>query len=365
MIDHRRFPYHSYPSSWYQVAWSDELVEGETQARRYFDRDLVVYRGESGTAFMFDAHCPHLGAHIGVGGTVVGDEVQCPFHGWRFDAQGVNCLIPYADKPNRSRLIFKWPVVERGGLVLAWYDKYGRPPAWIPEPLPELDAEPERFPAGGRFRHSWPKVRLKPQFIIENLVDAAHQKYVHGAHDVPTIERCEPEGPKFHVNQRVEFGKGKKKTWLTPDGTPVSAVFRTEAWGLGFAVARFELDEAIHVQTVTPIDGEFCESRATVILTQKDVENGRPTEQAERRFRHECKQFENDLPIWENQWFVHPAPFPAGESNRFHAMRRWSTQFYPEAEPGHFGRFRELDDDGGVIETGEAPRGEPTKVGAV
>jgi 3-ketosteroid 9alpha-monooxygenase subunit A len=339
-VDHRRFPYHTFPTGWYQVAFSDEL-SATAIPKRYFERDVVLYRGESGQAYVFDAHCPHLGAHIGYGGTVVGDEIACPFHGWRFDADGVNCLIPYAERPNRSRLLFKWDVVERAGMVLAWYDALRRPPSWLPDPLPEVEADPERFPEAARFRRTWERVRLKPQFIIENLVDAAHQKYVHGAHEVPEIVDIEPDGPRFRVHNVIKFGEGKAKTWLTQDGRPRIAALKTEASGLGIAVARFELDQAIHVQTVTPIDHEYCESTAYVLLTGSDVIDREPSEAARRRFAHECKQFDRDVPIWEHQIFVHPAPFPAGESKRFHTVRRWATQFYPEALEGHFGKFKE------------------------
>ena len=50
-----------------------------------------------------EAHCKHLGAHIGHGGKVVGDCVECPFHGWRWGPDGTNRYIPYQpDRPNRG-----------------------------------------------------------------------------------------------------------------------------------------------------------------------------------------------------------------------------------------------------------------------
>jgi len=38
---------------------------------------------------------------------------------------------------------------------------------------------------------------------------------------------------------------------------------------------------------------------------------------------------------------VHPAPFPELERERFTVLRNWCTQFYPEAAPVDFGRFKE------------------------
>ena len=70
---------------------------------------------------MLDAYCPHLGADIAVGGTVIEECVTCPFHGWRFDATGHNVEIPYAKSVNRTAKLHAWPTVERAGIVFVWY----------------------------------------------------------------------------------------------------------------------------------------------------------------------------------------------------------------------------------------------------
>jgi len=64
----------------------------------YAGKDLVVWRGDSGTAYVADAFCPHLGAHLGVNGTVSGECIECPFHSWAFEGcTGKLVNIPYAD----------------------------------------------------------------------------------------------------------------------------------------------------------------------------------------------------------------------------------------------------------------------------
>ena len=45
---------------------------------------------------VLDAYCQHLGGHLGVGGTVVGDEIKCPWHAWQWRQDGTNSLIPYS-----------------------------------------------------------------------------------------------------------------------------------------------------------------------------------------------------------------------------------------------------------------------------
>ena len=63
-----------YARGWFVVAWAAELPPGEVRPLRYFGGHQVLFRTESGAVQMLDAHCPHLGAHLGHGGGVTGDE---------------------------------------------------------------------------------------------------------------------------------------------------------------------------------------------------------------------------------------------------------------------------------------------------
>ena len=87
-----------FPLGWFPAMLSEELAAGEVRPLRYFGRDLVIWRGEDGRARMLDAHCRHLGAHMGHGGRVVGELLECPFHAWRYDGHGVVAQIPYAER---------------------------------------------------------------------------------------------------------------------------------------------------------------------------------------------------------------------------------------------------------------------------
>ena len=90
---------------WYSVARSHELLVGEVKSVEALDRELVLYRTRSGVPVLQDAFCPHLGAHLGVQGRVVGESIRCPFHGWRYDVDGQCVEIPYCEEiPDRARL---------------------------------------------------------------------------------------------------------------------------------------------------------------------------------------------------------------------------------------------------------------------
>jgi len=67
---------------------------------------------------VLDAHCAHLGAHLGVGGTVAGDDIICPFHHWRWSCEGCTVDIPYSERTTQQKRIGTWPVREVEPFVL-------------------------------------------------------------------------------------------------------------------------------------------------------------------------------------------------------------------------------------------------------
>ena len=141
-----RFPFDPFPRSWYLVAWSDELPPGAVLPLTYFGRELVLFRtaeaegqGQGrGRAVVLDAYCPHLGAHLGHGGVVCGETLQCPFHGWRFDAAGQCVKVPHAGRVPPLAETRAWPVHETNGMILVYYDPEGAAPGWTVPEIPEV-----------------------------------------------------------------------------------------------------------------------------------------------------------------------------------------------------------------------------------
>ena len=134
-----RFPMPAFPDGWFQVAYGHEVPPGEVVPLHYFGEQLICYRDSTGEVVVLDAYCPHQGADIGVGGTVEGDCVKCPFHGWLFDRTGANVEIPYARSVNRTARLRRWPAVERAGCIFVWHSTAGHPPGWELPSVPEFD----------------------------------------------------------------------------------------------------------------------------------------------------------------------------------------------------------------------------------
>ena len=113
--EHTELPY---PNGWFGVAFSRDLIPGEVKSVHYFGEDLVVFRNRSGEPRVVDAYCPHLGAHLGEGGRVIGDSIRCPFHGWQYDGSTGECVrIPYCERIPSAARVRAWQVQEKNGMI--------------------------------------------------------------------------------------------------------------------------------------------------------------------------------------------------------------------------------------------------------
>ncbi len=111
MVSGLRFPDYPYPRGWYQIGYTSQLDNGEPLPVHYFGEDLVAFKGESGKLGVLTSYCQHMGMNLAVRGKIIGDDIRCPWHGWQWDGDGRNTLIPYSKekcKPNVR--IRSWPV---------------------------------------------------------------------------------------------------------------------------------------------------------------------------------------------------------------------------------------------------------------
>ena len=313
-----RYPMSPYPDGWFQVAWSDELAAGRVEALHCFGRDYVLYRGSDGRPRVFDAHCPHLGAHLGHGGQVDGDGIRCPFHAWVFDGSGECRSIPYCDRIPPSARLHAHPVVERNGLVMLWHHAAGAPPAWD---VPHL-AELEDAGWGPVAKRRW-KIRTHNQDMAENAVDRAHFRYVHGTLSVPET-RAVAEGPCLHVHSTMMLG--------TPMGE-VEGTIESRSWGFGLGHVSFRgIVETSLVSSVTPLDGEFVDVRFSFRV--RSLGNPRTDAGVGKALIADIeKQMREDIPIWEHKAFL-ARPALCEADGPIGAFRQWSRQFYSEAPEG-------------------------------
>lgn len=74
--------------TWRRALPASALAPGEVVAVAAGDLRTAVWRTVDGTVAACDARCPHQWADLASGGHVLGDQLVCTAHGWRFDAEG-------------------------------------------------------------------------------------------------------------------------------------------------------------------------------------------------------------------------------------------------------------------------------------
>lgn len=310
-----RYPF-PIPFGWYQVGYPTEVAPGEVKPLFYFDRHLVLWRDEEGEAHLNDAFCPHLGAHLGHGGAVKGCEIRCPFHGWTFDADGNNIDIPYSERVNKAAHIRSYPILERNGLIMAWYHPFDEDPQWDIPVVPEFNDPDNYAPTTSRefdVNAAW-------QELAENGVDSAHFRYVHNTEELPVLDSYHHDGPYSEMRSTQKFP--------TPQGV-VDGRIDVDQYGPGFAVIRFSgIVDTVNMGCNTPVTAESCHMRFN--LTVKKFEDEATTSGVGQGFMDEvAKQVVEDIPIWENKAFV-PKPALADTDGPFMKFRKYAAQFYAE-----------------------------------
>jgi nitrite reductase/ring-hydroxylating ferredoxin subunit len=325
----RNLPSPRMPSGWFQIGWSQDFGERVATRVSYFDREFVVYRGESGELHALDGYCRHFGAHLGVGGTVEGEGVRCPFHGWMYGPDGANTDIPYShpDMMNNLRLGC-WEVREIDEVVIMYHGAAadagaGQPTAFRPSHL-------DTWPVWEVSTRIWRDMPAAPQMAAENVVDAAHFKFVHRNETIGELAVLDHEGPVFRTRVEAKQGDGgTKPTWATPHG-PVDARVDLEARGLGLLWnVQYGFDEITSLLGVTPTSPETMDVRATIWVPHRRGDGtSMPEEIRDRWIAFMHRQIESDLEIWNHQTYVPSAPLAQSEQDPMRKFRRWSRQFY-------------------------------------
>jgi phenylpropionate dioxygenase-like ring-hydroxylating dioxygenase large terminal subunit len=321
-----RFPFTSFPAGWFRVSAGDELPPGGVRAIHYFGRDLALFRAMDGAAHVLDAHCPHLGAHLGHGGRVQGDVLQCPFHGWRLNGAGRCVSIPYAKKIPPRAEVRSWPVREVNGQIMVYHHPRGEAPDWEVPEWPEFRSE-----AWAPFRkaHRW-KIRTHVQELGENGMDSAHFSFLHSQQTLDMrTEAVEAEGPVFTHRTFQHYNVfGLARLWAPEVVGPLDVTL----YGLGCAVNRTCVHAGIQVEYCfafffTPVDEGLVEVNS--MLSVKRV-SGRIVTRLlmAKAIREGRRTIEQDIPIWENKRYCNPPVLCEGDGPVMQ-YRRWARQFYP------------------------------------
>jgi vanillate O-demethylase monooxygenase subunit len=159
-------------NAWYVAAWSSEVGRRPLE-RTILEQSVLLYRKENGEAAAIGNVCPHRLAPLSLG-TLIGDTIQCRYHGLRYDSSGRCVVNPHGDGMIPPRMaVPTWPLVETHNMIWLWFGEADKAdPAIIPDFSCHLD--PELAFVGGLI-----EMKANYELITDNLLDLAHSEFVH------------------------------------------------------------------------------------------------------------------------------------------------------------------------------------------
>jgi nitrite reductase/ring-hydroxylating ferredoxin subunit len=311
------YPMPPVPYGWYAVLRSDELRPGKVVSLHYFGRALIAFRGAEGQAAVRDAHCPHYGAHLGVGGKVVDGTVECPFHGWRFGTDGRCTHAPFAARTPKVS-IGGFPVREHSGLIFV-HNGPTTAPSWEVPDIPETASGDFAAPIDDVCR-----ARIHIQEMRENIVDESHFHFIHGQSE-PPVQELRPDGPFAEVR-----GRFRRRVL----GWDIDNTFDVFMYGPGVMVVRVHgpVLSLTAVALTTPVDDRTSEMRM-LYYVRKPARLPFLAPVLKLAFRAEAlREVRDEVRIWDHK--IHrPHPVLLPHEKGIKALRRWYAQFYPSDAP--------------------------------
>ena len=160
------------PNFWYIACASRELG-AKPRSITILGTPLVLFRTRSGVPGVLLDRCPHRNVPLSMG-AVVGERIQCGYHGWEFDTEGACQLVPgLCSEPDaKGRRAERYPVREQDGFVWVFLT-----------PDVEPDTEPFRFPKmdDEAYTTAYRSVEAQASVhaTIENALDVPHTAYLH------------------------------------------------------------------------------------------------------------------------------------------------------------------------------------------
>jgi phenylpropionate dioxygenase-like ring-hydroxylating dioxygenase large terminal subunit len=189
-------------NQWYVAALSTE-VNRKPLRRKILDTEVVLFRTRDGAPVALYDRCPHRSLPFSHG-ELVADEIQCAYHGMRFNSAGVCTAIPGQTAIPKSLMkATSYPLVEKSVWIWIWM---GNPEQADEKLIPDhryLYLEHPDFQPVPLFSL---QIDCNYQLCHENLIDLTHLTFLHkGAFETGGVKiadaasKLEVDGTKVRI----------------------------------------------------------------------------------------------------------------------------------------------------------------------
>jgi len=159
---------------WYVAAEASEIGR-KPFGRILLGEPVVLYRKEDGTAVALEDRCCHRRAPLHRG-KLVGDALQCGYHGFTFAADGACIKVPGFDRlPFKEAGVRAYPLVERHRYLWIWMGEAAKAD---PSKIHDFHQNDD---AGWASTTGVIPVAANYLLLVDNLLDLSHVGFVHGS----------------------------------------------------------------------------------------------------------------------------------------------------------------------------------------
>ena len=316
-----------YARGWHCLGLVKTFTDGKPHAIRAFGTKLVVFAESSGKIVVLDGYCRHMGGDL-TQGTVKGDAIACPFHDWRWGANGKCTQIPYARRVPPLARTRTWTTLERNGQLFVWNDTEGNPP---PDEvsIPRID---------GAYSDDWIEWTWNSMVIegancreiVDNVVDMAHFFYIHYA--FPTYFKNVFEG---HIASQYLNTKGRPDIGMASQyGGDTLLKSEASYYGPSYMInpltniyGGYDV-KSVLINCHYPIDqNSFVLQWGITVQKPDGIDDKTATKLAQKFTEGISVGFLQDVEIWKNKTKI-DNPLLCEEDGPVYQLRRWYDQFY-------------------------------------
>ncbi|WP_063061965.1 Rieske 2Fe-2S domain-containing protein [Nocardia sienata] len=327
-----------YARGWHCLGLAQNFRDGKPHSVQAFGTKLVIWADSAGELHVLDAYCRHMGGDLSMG-EIKGDDIACPFHDWRWGANGKCTSIPYARRVPPLARTRRWTTLERNGQLFVWHDhERNEPPPevtipYIKGPYTDADGNPVEELDSGWTEWTWNSLLIEGancREIIDNVVDMAHFFYIHYA--FPTFFKNVFEG---HVATQFLETKGRPDIGM---GAKYAGdqLLKSEAsyFGPSYMINPLVNSYGGYEITVNLINCHYPVTQDSFMLQwglTVEKPKGLDDETAQNLAKTMADFFGDgflqDVEIWKHKSKVEN-PLLCEEDGPVYQLRRWYDQFY-------------------------------------
>ncbi|NRB38624.1 MAG: Rieske 2Fe-2S domain-containing protein [Pseudomonadales bacterium] len=249
-----------FPNTWYFMGLMSDYKQGQVYSKKFCGREIVLTKVSDTKVTVFDAYCPHLGAHLGR--TINNktkkklnefNEIRCVYHGFRYNEQGEYVGCDHGDVTQKPKLNAYEVDIKHSQLIMVYFHKDNKKADWK---MPDIYDDSKNFS-----KIICPRTleaTIHPLDSVENAIDRLHFKILHRMNTVEAITKPEI----LHGGKVFKLVTKLGDIDYLPDWMPgknITGTIEKYSYGVGLAMAHIYFDKLPgfsmrHAVAITPID---------------------------------------------------------------------------------------------------------------